>query len=96
MDGFYSLQREGVSELSDVSALASLSFVFLFPSNGKAFLNKPITALVHHLVHQFLFPSTGTAFLNEADRIMDIRFPELFLFPSPGKAFRTISKRISG
>ena len=32
-------KREGVSELSDVSALASLSFVFLFPSSGTAFLN---------------------------------------------------------
>ena len=61
---FYSLQT-GRHFRTDVSALATkASFVFLFPSNGKAFPNQMMDFAMRHDESLFLFPSNGTAFPN--------------------------------
>ena len=62
--------------------------MFLFPSNGKAFLNTDIlTAGARYHDDMFLFPSNGKAFLNHMGVHEVIQCIPKFLFPSNGKAF---------
>ena len=80
-------KREGVSELVQKSVEGRIKRrTFLFPSNGKAFLNLRVALNDVERAILFLFPSNGKAFLNYKGQYRQVKVVK-FLFPSNGKAF---------
>ena len=74
-----------------MSALASLSFVFLFPSTGKAFLNDGIRSRYNGFAEVSIpFHREGVS-EPEKFQVYLSNAAIKFLFPSTGKAFLNFS-----